>query len=143
MHEMTAGDRGGSGVGGACGKQNAPGFTLIEVAVAVVLFSIVLLAAGGMLNAVSPRSTNAQAEPASTLHMQRQVERIYEADFAALSSGQADTTLITGAVIQASWTVTELVPGKLKQADLTVTTLANLPHERERAVRLFVANRNH
>jgi len=118
------------------------GFTLIEVGVAVALFSIVLLAAGGMLTAITTGSTHSRVKTVGTFHMQRQVEQIYETDYATLASGQADTTLANGVVIRAAWTVTEVVPNKLKQADLTVKTLSNYPGGYERAVRLFVANRN-
>lgn len=127
--------RGGSVVG-------SEGFTLIEVGVAVALFSIVLLAAGGMLTAISSGSTHSRVKTTGTFHMQRHVEQVYETDYATLSSGQADTTLANGVTLRAAWTVTELVPNKLKQADLTVRTLSNFPGGYERAVRLFVANRN-
>lgn len=122
-----------------CGRG---GFTLIEVGIAVALFSIVLLSAGGMLTAISSGSTHSRVKTTGTFHMQRQVEQIYETTYAALASGQADTTLANGVVIRASWTVTELVPNALKQADLRVRTLSNFPGGYERAVRLFVSNRN-
>lgn len=118
------------------------GFTLIEVGVAVALFSIVLLAAGGMLTTLSTGGSHTRVKTTATFHMQRQVERIYETDYATLASGQADTTLANGVVIRAAWVVTEPVPDKLKQADLTVRTLTNTPGGQERAVRLFIANRN-
>ena len=108
----------------------------------MALFSIVLLAAGGMLTAISSGSTHSRVKTTGTFHMQRQVEQIYETTYGALASGLADTTLANGVVIRATWTVTELVPTKLKQADLTVRTLSNFPGGYERAVRLFVANRS-
>ncbi len=120
----------------------AAGFTLIEVGVAVALFSIVLLAAGGMLTAISSGSTHSRVKTTGTFHLQRQVEQIYETDYTTLTSGWADTTLANGVVIRATWEVNELVPTKLKQADLTVRTLSNFPGGYERAVRLFVANRS-
>lgn len=132
--------RGVTGARALEARQN--GFTLIEVGVAVALFSIVLLAAGGMLSAISSGSTHSRVKTTGTFHMQRQVEQIYETDYATLATGQADTTLANGVVLRASWTVSELVPNKLKQADLTVRTLSGFPGGQERAVRLFVANRN-
>lgn len=120
----------------------AGGFTLIEVGVAVALFSILLLAAGGMLTALSSGGTHSRVKTTGTFHLQRQVEQIYETDYATLATGQADTTLPNGVVLRATWTVTELVPNKLKQADVTVRTLSNVPGGEERAVRLFLANRN-
>ncbi len=118
------------------------GYTLVEVTVALALFSIVLVAAGGMLSAISTGSTHSRVKTTGTFHLQRQVERIFESDYAGLTSGQADTTLANGVVIRTTWTVAEVVRNKLKQADVTVRTIANYPGGYERAVRVFVANRN-
>lgn len=123
-------------------RRGSEGFTLIEVGVAVALFSIVLLAAGGMLTAVSTGASPSRVKTTGTFHLQKQVEEIYETDYAVLATGQADTTLADGVVLRAAWTVTELVPNKLKQVDITVRALSNMPGGQERAVRLFVANRN-
>jgi prepilin-type N-terminal cleavage/methylation domain-containing protein len=118
------------------------GFTLIEIGVAVSLFAIVLIAAGGLLSALSSGSRHSNVKTTGTFHMQRQVERLYELDYANLANGQADTTLANGQVIRAAWTVTELVPMRLSQIDMTVGSVSAMPGGQERAVRVFIANRN-
>ncbi len=120
------------------------GFTLIEVGVAVALFSIVLVAAGGMLSALSAGTTHSTVKTTGTFHMQRQVEQLYESTYAGLSVGsaQADTTLANGVIVRASWVVSEPVLTKLKQVDLTVRTLPSFPGGYERAVRLYIVNRD-
>jgi len=118
------------------------GFTLIEVGVAVTLFSIVLVAAGGLVTALSTGSRYSNVRTTGTFYMQRQIERLYELDYPNLAAGQADTTLANGQVIRAAWTVTQLVPNRLSQVDLTVRGLSPMPGGQEQAVRLFIANRN-
>lgn len=118
------------------------GFTLIEVSVAVALFSIVLLAAGGLITAMSAAAKHSRVKTTGTFHMQRQVERLYELDYANLVTGQADTTLANGQVIRAAWEVNEIVPDRLAMVDVSVRTVSAAPGGQERAVRLFIANRN-
>ncbi len=128
---------------GPAGRRAATrGFTLVELGVAISLFSIVLLAAGGLVTTLSLGTRHSSIKTTGTFHMQRQVERLYELDYANLATGQADTTLANGQVIRAAWTVTELVPGRLAQVDLTVRALTRAPGGQERAVRLFIANRD-
>ena len=123
-------------------RSDSRGFTLVEVGVAVSLFSIVLVAAGGLVTAMSTSSRYSNVRTTGTFYLQRQVERLYELDYANLANGQADTTLANGQVIRAAWTVSQLVPNRLSQVDLTVRGLSAMPGGRERAVRLFIANRN-
>ncbi|MCG8466937.1 MAG: prepilin-type N-terminal cleavage/methylation domain-containing protein [Gemmatimonadetes bacterium] len=125
-------------------KRGSEGFTLIEVGVAVALFSIVLVAAGGMLSAISTGNAHTQVKTTGTFHMQRQVEQLYETDYDSLPMGsaQADTTLPNSVVLRASWVVSEPVVDKLKQVDLTVRSLPKFPGGYERAVRLFIVNRD-
>ncbi len=118
------------------------GFTLIEVGVSIALFSIVLLAAGGLITALSMGTRNSSVRTTATFHLQRQIERLYEMDYDNLATGQADTTLANGQVIRAAWTVTELVPDRLARIDLSVGSLSPMPGGSERAVRLFIANRD-
>jgi len=125
-------------------KRGSDGFTLIEVGVAVALFSIVLVAAGGMISALSAGTTHSTIKTTGTFHMQQQVEQLYESTYASLvvGSAQADTTLKNGLVIRAAWVVSEPVTDKLKQIDLTVKTMSNFPGGYERAVRLYIVNRD-
>jgi len=123
-------------------RSDSRGFTLVEVGVAVSLFSIVLVAAGGLVTAMTTSSRYSNVRTTGTFYMERQVERLYELDYGNLASGQADTTLANGQVIRAAWTVTQLVPNRLSQVDLTLRGLSPMPGGRERAVRLFIANRN-
>jgi prepilin-type N-terminal cleavage/methylation domain-containing protein len=118
------------------------GFTLIEVAVAMALFSITLIAAGGTLTALGSAGRYSRVRTTAVLHMQQQAEQLYEIDYAALASGQVDTLLNNGTTLRASWTVQELVPDRLSQVDLRVFQTTAGPGGREHAVRLFVANRN-
>lgn len=118
------------------------GFTLIEVGVSIALFSIVLLAAGGLITALSVGTRHSSVRTTATFHMQRQIERLYELDYNALAAGQADTTLANGQVIRAAWTVSEIVPDRLARIDLTVGGVGPIPGGNQRAVRLFIANRD-
>lgn len=124
------------------GRSGTGGFTLIEVSVAVALFSIVLLAAGGLITAMSAAARHSRVKTTGTFHMQRQIERLYELDYTGLATGQADTTLANGQVIRAFWQVNELVPDRLAMVDMTVRTVGASPGGQERAVRLFISNRN-
>lgn len=118
------------------------GFTLIEVGVSIALFSIVLLAAGGLITALSVGTRHSSVRTTATFHMQRQIERLYELDYDVLAAGQADTTLANGQVIRAAWTVSEIVPDRLSRIDLTVGGVGAIPGGNQRAVRLFIANRD-
>jgi len=123
-------------------RSDSRGFTLVEIGVAVSLFSIVLVAAGGLVTAMSTSSRYSSVRTTGTFYLQRQVERLYELDYPNLTGGQADTALANGQVIRAAWTVTQLVPNRLAQVDLSLRGLSPMPGGRERAVRLFIANRN-
>ncbi|MFV1986407.1 MAG: prepilin-type N-terminal cleavage/methylation domain-containing protein [Gemmatimonadota bacterium] len=129
---------------GPCGSRrcDAAGFTLIEVAVAMALFSITLIAAGGTLTALGSAGRYGRVRTTAVLHMQRQAEQLYELDYAALAGGQVDTLLDNGTTLRAEWTAQELVPDRLMQVDLRVFQTPRGPGGRERAVRLFIANRN-
>jgi prepilin-type N-terminal cleavage/methylation domain-containing protein len=123
-------------------RDGAAGFTLIEVGVSIALFSIVLLAAGGLITALSVGTRHSSVRTTATFHMQRQIERLYELDYDNLANGQADTTLANGQVIRASWSLTEIVPDRLARIDLSVGGVGAMPGGNERAVRLFIANRD-
>lgn len=118
------------------------GFTLVEIVVAMTLLSIVFAAAGGLLLSLSRSGAYGRTRTATAFHMQQQIERLYNTPFASLSNGTADTTLTSGAKLHAEWTVTSVVPGRLVQVDLTVDRVPSSPGGSDRAVRLFIENRN-
>lgn len=127
------------------GRSRRPGtggFTLIELGVSIALFSIVLLAAGGLITALSVGTRHSAVRTTATFHMQRQIERLHELDYDDLAAGQADTVLANGQVIRATWTVNELVPDRLARIDVTVGSVGVMPGGTQRAVRLFIANRD-
>lgn len=118
------------------------GFTLIELAIATVLFSVILLTAGGMILAVAGGNAYGSTRTTGAFHMQQQVERFREMPYTSLANGTADTVFANGARIRAEWQVSELVPGRLAQVDLRVLRIPTGPGGQERAVRLFIANRD-
>ncbi len=125
------------------GRRRLPsrGFTLIEVVIAIMLFSVVLIAAGGMIMTLARGAAYSGTRTNTALHMQRQIERFRTLDYANLGSASADTTLPGGAQIRAEWTMSELVPGRLAQIDLAVYRTPSGPGGSRHAVRLFIANR--
>jgi hypothetical protein len=114
----------------------------VELVVTIALFSIVLMAGGGLLMALSTGGQHSRNRTTATFHTQRQIERLYELDYANLASGQSDTTLANGSLIRTAWTVTQIVPGRLAQVDVTVRRIPSGPGGAEQAMRLFIANRN-
>jgi prepilin-type N-terminal cleavage/methylation domain-containing protein len=126
----------------ATGVRTPNGFTLIELAVTIVLLSVVLMAGGGLLMALSAGGQHSRNRTTATFHAQRHIERLYELDYANLASGQSDTTLANGSGIRTAWTVSQLVPGRLAQVDVTVRRIPGGPGGAEQAMRLFIANRN-
>lgn len=118
------------------------GFTLIETAIGLVLFSVVLLAAGGLITTLAVSGLDSRTRTAATHHLQSQIERLYELDYAALANGTADTLLPNGSRLRASWEVTEVVQDRLARVDVTVQQLPTGPGGRETGVRIFIANRD-
>lgn len=118
------------------------GFTLVEIMVAIVLFSFVLLSTGGLITTLAGGGTHSRTRTNMAFHMQRQVELFHDMSYASLANGTADTTIANGTVIRAQWTVTQVVPGRLAQIDLTLRQVPAGPGGREQATRLFIANRD-
>ena len=118
------------------------GFTLIEIMVAIVLFSFVLLSTGGLVTTLAGSGTLSRTRTNMAFHMQRQVETFHEIPYTSLANGTADTTVANGTVIRAEWTVTQVVQGRLAQIDLTLKQIPAGPGGREQAARLFIANRD-
>lgn len=118
------------------------GFSVIEAVVALAVFSLILLALGGVVGGVAGGAAYSRARTDLSFHMQEQVERLRNTPYANLASGSATSAPSSGVTYQADWTVTSLVPDRLARVDMRVYRTPAAPGGTERAVRLFIANRN-
>lgn len=120
------------------------GFTLIELMVAMVIFAILVSGVAGITMGIVRADRSSTTRTKAAFYMQEIIEDTRILDYAAVGSGTSTMSIGGGATLRADWTTTEIVAGKLKQVDLNVRRVPPLGggSDAERAVRLYVANRN-
>lgn len=121
----------------------AEGFTLIEVLLALAIFTLALTGIGSTQTMLTRTSEDVRTRTEAAFFLQEVAEGARVVPYAALVTGSATRNIGGGVTLRADWTVTEPVVGKLKRADVTVIRQPSLSSgDAERAVRIFLANRN-
>lgn len=124
----------------AAGRES--GFTLIEILIAAVIFSVVLAGAGGVVMTLVRGDRYSRTRTASAFELQDRIERFRTMPYAALQGGSAEESLPSGGTILIEWDVTELVQDRLSRIDITVERTPSGHGGSQRAVRVYIANRD-
>jgi len=118
------------------------GFTVLEVLVALAVFSIVLTGMGGVLMGLSRSNEQGRTRTESAFLMQKILEDIRVLPYDKIKSGSQKVKIGGGVSLKATWKVKEVISDKLKQVDFSVKRSPPGPGgAAERAVRLFYTNR--
>lgn len=123
------------------GRVQPDGFTLVEVIVAMGIFSVLLVGTAAMIATLARGNAYGEMRSRSTYLIQEQIEQFHNTPFNQLSNGSREQALPSGAKIRVQWAMVSVVPGRLFRADVTVRRVPSGPGGTERAVQVFLANR--
>lgn len=122
--------------------QGRSGFTLIELVIAMTLLSIVVIGMAGLMAGTMRGDRNSDARTGISFFAQQQTEQLHAVVYDSVKAGTDTRTIAAGVTVKATWTVSELVPNSLKRVDLQVVRLPAGDGTDERAIRLYIANRD-
>jgi prepilin-type N-terminal cleavage/methylation domain-containing protein len=123
-------------------KSGDSGFALMELMISIVVLSLIVLGAAGLMSGVGSGTRNSQGNTFAAELLQQKVEELRSRPFdhADLSAGTHTQTYPTLSRT-VSWIVQDDVAGELKRADLKVTWVEG-KKSRQLGFRLHLANRS-
>ena len=124
------------------GTLGSTGFTLIEMIIAMTLLTIVVAGMAGLMTGTMRGDRNSDARTGISFFAQQKTEELHGVVYDSIQSGTDSRNVAAGVSVKATWTVTELVPNALKQVDMRVVRLPAGDGTDERAIRMYIANRD-